>query len=158
MDLVVGATGLVGKRIALRLREEGRNVRALVRGGTQHAQAKELIGAGVEIADADLTRPETLAAACAGIETVVCTASSMPQGRADGLRRVDREGVLALIEAAERSGAKGFLYASYSGNIRDESPLMVAYTKGDVISESQATAERFGIHLRSVRDYAATFR
>ncbi len=126
MDLVVGATGFVGKRIALRLREEGRSVRALVRGGGQRADAKPLSDAGIEIVDADLTRPETLVSACRGIETVLCTATSMPHGREDGLRRVDREGVLALIGAAERAGAKKFIYTSYSGNIRLESPLETA--------------------------------
>ncbi len=126
MDLVVGATGFVGKRIALRLREEGRSVRALVRGGGQRADAKPLYDAGIEIVDADLTRPETLASACRGIETVLCTATSMPHGREDGLRRVDREGTLALMEAAERAGVKRFIYTSYSGNIRLESPLETA--------------------------------
>lgn len=36
MDLVVGATGLVGQQIALGLRRQGRAVRALVRNGTRH--------------------------------------------------------------------------------------------------------------------------
>ena len=39
MDLVVGATGLVGQQIALRLRRQGRAVRAIVRGGTHHEKA-----------------------------------------------------------------------------------------------------------------------
>lgn len=126
MDLVVGATGFVGKRIALRLREEGRPVRALLRGGSKRAEAKDFTQAGIEIFDADLTRLETLAGACAGIHTVVCTATSMPHGRDDGLRKVDREGSLALIEAAERAGARKFVYTSYSGNLRLDSPLETA--------------------------------
>ncbi len=126
MDLVAGATGQVGRRIALRLRERGRQVRAIVRGGAGRAEAKELLGAGIEVVDGDLTKRETLPAVCAGIETVVCTATSMPHGRDDGLRRVDREGVLALIEAAERAGVRRFVYTSYSGNIREESPLETA--------------------------------
>jgi len=126
MDLVVGATGFVGKRIALRLREKGRKVRALVRGGAKHALADELDVAGIELFDGDLTKPETLAAACAGVETVITTATSMPSGRDDGLRRVDRDGSLALIDAAARAGVKKFVYTSYSGNIRIESPLETA--------------------------------
>lgn len=126
MDLVVGATGFVGKRIAQRLREEGRSVRAMVRGGAQRPEAKPFSDAGIEIVDADLVRPETLAPACRDIETVVCTATSMPHGRDDGLRRVDREGVLALIEAAQHAGVKKFIYTSYSGNLRVESPLETA--------------------------------
>jgi NADH dehydrogenase len=126
MDLVVGATGLVGQQIALGLRQRGRNVRALVRGGKSHAKVQPLLSAGVEIVDADLTKPETLPAACAGIDTVICTATSMPHGSDDGLRRVDRDGVLVLMDAAERAGVRHFVYMSYSGNIRMDSPLETA--------------------------------
>lgn len=126
MDLVVGATGFVGQQIALGLRNEGRTVRAVARGGKSHEKAGPLLSAGIEVADADLTRPATLALACAGVDTIVCTATSMPHGREDGLQRVDREGVLALIGSAEQAGVRHFVYTSYSGNIRVPSPLETA--------------------------------
>jgi uncharacterized protein YbjT (DUF2867 family) len=126
MNLVVGATGLVGQQIALGLRKKGRDVRAMVRRGTSHQKAKPLISASIEIIDADLTKPETLPPACAGIDTIVCTATSMPHGSEDGLRRVDHDGILALIESAERAGVRHFIYTSYSGNIREDSPLETA--------------------------------
>ncbi|HEV2194356.1 MAG TPA: NmrA family NAD(P)-binding protein [Candidatus Acidoferrum sp.] len=126
MDLVVGATGLVGQQIALGLRHQGRSVRGLARGGTRHAKAASLMAAGIEIVDADLTKPETLPAACNGVETVLCTATSMPHGKDDGLRRVDHDGTLALIDCAERAGVQHFVYTSYSGNIREDSPLETA--------------------------------
>lgn len=138
MDLVVGGTGFVGKRISLRLREMGHKVRTVVRGGTARAEAKELIEAGLEVVDGELTKPETLALPCTGIKTVVCTATSMPHGRDDGLRRVDRDGVLALIETAQRVGVKKFVYTSYSGNIREESPLETA--KRDCEKRLQASS------------------
>jgi uncharacterized protein YbjT (DUF2867 family) len=123
MDLVVGATGQVGRQAALRLRKMGRTVRAMVRGGAARAEARDLVGAGIEVMDGDLTRPDTLAAACRGIETVLTTATSMPQAKDDGLRRVDREGTLALVEVAEKAGVRKFIYTSYSGNIQTPSPL-----------------------------------
>ena len=126
MDLVVGATGLVGQQVALSLGQRGHQVRAMVRGGRNHEKAKPLISAGIDIFDADLTKHQTLPSACTGIETVVCTATSMPHGREDGLHRVDHDGVLALIENAERAGVRHFIYTSYSGNIREESPLETA--------------------------------
>jgi uncharacterized protein YbjT (DUF2867 family) len=60
MDLVVGATGLVGKQVALNLFQRGRQVRAMVRGGGNHEKAKPLLSAGIEIADADLTKHQSL--------------------------------------------------------------------------------------------------
>src|SRR5690242_726989 len=124
--LVVGATGFVGQIAALKLRERGNQVRGLVRGGVAHPKAKHLQAAAIAIVEGDLTRPETLAGACNGIETVVCTATSMPAAANDGLRRVDLEGTLALMEAAERAGVQRFIYTSYSGNLRFDSPLETA--------------------------------
>jgi uncharacterized protein YbjT (DUF2867 family) len=126
MDLVVGATGLVGQQVTLGLRRQGRAVRALVRGGTRREKAAPLISAGIEVVDADLTKPESLPSVCAGVETVICTATSMPHGKDDGLRRVDHDGALALIDTAARSDVKHFVYTSYSGNIRKDSPLETA--------------------------------
>ena len=80
MDLVVGATGLVGQQVALGLR------RALVRGGKHHEKAALLLSAGIEIVDADLSKPESLPSACAGVETVLSTATSMPHGKAAAAR------------------------------------------------------------------------
>ncbi len=126
MDLVVGATGMVGKQIALGLHQAGRQVRAMVRGGASRAEAKDLAAAGLEVVDGDLTRPETLTALCTGVETVISGATSMPYGRDDGLRRVDLEGGLALIDAAERAGVSRFVYVSFSWNLREPSPLETA--------------------------------
>lgn len=123
MDLIVGATGFVGGLAAKQLREGGRHVRALVRGGSGRSEAGPLARAGIEIIAGDLTDPATIAAACAGIDTVVCTATSMPQAAGDALQRVDHDGVLGLIDAAEHAGVRRFVYTSYSGNIRTESPL-----------------------------------
>lgn len=125
MDLIVGATGSLGKRIALRLRREGRGVRALVRGDPERPEVKELAAAGVQIEHGDLARPATLGPACAGIEAVVC--SAIPRAteaeHEDALRRVALEGTLALIEAAERAAVRRFVYVSYSGSLRIESPF-----------------------------------
>jgi uncharacterized protein YbjT (DUF2867 family) len=126
VTLVVGATGFVGKQIALAIQQKTHHVRALVRGGRANSKAGDLIGAGVDIVAGDLTRPETLGAACGGVDTVVCTATTMPTAADDGLRRVDHDGVLALIDAAERTGLKKFVYTSYTGNVRMESPLETA--------------------------------
>jgi uncharacterized protein YbjT (DUF2867 family) len=121
--LVAGSTGFVGGEVAQELSQRTLQTRALVRGGAAHPKAKRLQNAGIEIVNGDLTLPESLDAACRGIDTVVSTVTSMPSGANDGLRRVDHDGTLALIAAAERAGVKKFVYISYSGNIREESPL-----------------------------------
>ncbi len=124
--LVVGATGLVGGEIARKLAEQSHKVAALVRGGRAHPKAKQLLSAGIGIIAGDLCHAETLVDAIKNSETVVCTATSMPSATDDGLRKVDHDGTLALIAVAERQGAKKFVYVSYSGNIREDSPLETA--------------------------------
>ena len=47
----------------------------------------------------------------------------MPAADGDALQRVDLDGVLGLIAAAERAGVRRFVYTSFSSNIRIDSPL-----------------------------------
>jgi len=124
--LIAGSTGFVGGDIALKLKERGHNVVALARGGRLHPKSRRLLDAGVEVLDGDLTRPDSLFAACSGAEVVVTTATSMPSGVDNGLRRVDHQGTLGLIEAAERQGVRRFVYTSYSGNIQEDCALSTA--------------------------------
>ena len=124
--LVAGATGFVGSQAALLLRHRGHAVRAAVRGGARSAKVTRLLDAGIPAIDVDLRRPETLLPACEGIDAVVCTVTTMPTGADDGLTRVDRDGVLALIDAAERAGVRKFVYTSFSGNLRIHSALETA--------------------------------
>ena len=123
MHLVVGATGLVGGTVAQQLRKQACDVRALVRGGVDHQGAGSLLRSGVSIVAGDLREPSAVAGACRGIDTIVCTATSMPAAAGDALQRVDQDGVLGLIAAAERAGVRRFVYTSFSSNIRVDSPL-----------------------------------
>lgn len=124
--LMVGATGVLGSQATLMLAKRGHKVAALVRGGGSHPKSAQLVTAGIQVVDGDLTRAESLRAAVMGHETVVCSATSMPTAANDGLRTVDHDGTLHLIEAAEAEGVKRFVYVSYSGNIRQDSPLETA--------------------------------
>jgi NADH dehydrogenase len=124
--LVVGSTGLVGSNVALQLRSKGHQVRAVCRNGRKHPKAQSLLDVGIEIVEGELTVPETLRAACSGVETVITTATSMPSGANDGLHRVDRDGTYSLIDAAIHQGVRRFVYTSYSGNIHEDSPLNTA--------------------------------
>jgi NADH dehydrogenase len=126
MHLVVGATGLVGRAVAQQLRKQACDVRALVRGGVTHPGATSLSQAGVSIVPGDLRDPLAVAGACRDVDTIVCTATSMPAAGGDALQRVDQDGVLGLIAAAEHAGVRRFVYTSFSSNIRVDSPLTLA--------------------------------
>ena len=115
MLLRCGATGDLGGRISRKLAERGESLRLLVRSDPGAALAQEL---GAEAARGDLRDPASLAAATDGADTVITSASAL--GRALGgekvdLRAVDRDGTLALIDAAERAGARRFVLMSSIG-------------------------------------------
>lgn len=126
MILVVGATGFVGGLVTRRLLEEGLSVRALVRGGQHREEGRKLAQIGATVVEGDLTKHDSLTTACQGVKKVVCTATSMPHGKDDALRRVDLEGTLALIDAAQVASIERFVYTSYSSNIQIDSPLETA--------------------------------
>lgn len=78
--LVTGATGTIGAEVVRQLVADGRRVRALVR---DPAKASRL-GEGVEIAIADLTRPETLAAAFASVDVAFVATNGLDIAELEG--------------------------------------------------------------------------
>lgn len=113
--LVVGATGLLGKEIATRLQENGSRVRALVRANADVGKRAELERVGCEIATGDLKDVGSLDALCAGVDVVLSTASAtLSRQDGDSIASVDRDGNLALIEAAERAGVGHFVFISFA--------------------------------------------
>lgn len=114
MHLVVGATGLVGRRVCELLRERGLSVRALVRDTAHPDKVAALRGVGAELVTGDLKEPASVLAACRGVDTVVSTASSTLSRQAgDSIDAVDRHGQMDLVAAADAAGAKRFVLISF---------------------------------------------
>ncbi|GAG37573.1 unnamed protein product, partial [marine sediment metagenome] len=74
MNLVTGATGLLGSHIVEQLRMQDKPVRALVRPGSDRSwlQTQQ-----VEFAQGDITDPASLEAACRGVEVVYHSAAKV---------------------------------------------------------------------------------
>lgn len=111
MDLVTGATGFVGSAVLRRLLAAGRDVRVLVRKGSNRSN---LAGFDVEVVEADLTRPETLAPAVAGCEGVFHVAADYRLWTRDpaAMFRANVDGSVALVRAAQQAGANRIVYTS----------------------------------------------
>jgi uncharacterized protein YbjT (DUF2867 family) len=115
MNLVVGATGILGQEIVRMLREAGKPVRAFVRSGPDSSKREALSTRGAELHLGDLKRPDTLEAACREAETVISTASAtLSRQDGDGIESVDEQGHLDLVEMAERAGVKRFVFVSFA--------------------------------------------
>lgn len=136
MILVVGATGLLGGMITQQLLQQGKKTRILIRHNSPASElakqglgtpAQTLIDAGAQHAYGDLKDPDSLAAACAGIETVITTANSIMRGGADTIDSVDLKGTQKLIDVAKEAKVRHFIYTSAAGTaINHPNPLFHA--------------------------------
>jgi uncharacterized protein YbjT (DUF2867 family) len=117
MILVIGATGTVGSEVVRQLVATGERPRALV---CDPATARQRLGDQVEQVVGDLDRPETIAAALAGVDRVfLLTTQSSRQS----------EWERAVIGAAARAGV-GQLVKLSVFRANEQSPLQVARQHG----------------------------
>lgn len=126
MNLIVGATGLLGGEICRILAERRTAVRALVRETSNPDRVAQLKSLGVEVVLGDLKDRASLAAACRGATAVISTASStISRQGGDSIESVDRQGQLNLIEEAEAADVGQFVLISFPGAAIDF-PLQAA--------------------------------
>lgn len=127
MNLVVGATGLLGGEICRLLSAKGKPVRALVRPTADKARIEKLRSLGVELVQGDLKDRPSLDGACRGVTTVISTAATtISRQPGDTIQKVEQEGQISLIDAARAAAVSHFIYISYSGNIKFDDPLTTA--------------------------------
>ena len=141
--LVIGATGLVGLEVCRRLREAGATVRALIRTTADAQKRAELERLGIELAEGDLKDPASLARACAGVQSVISTASStLARQSGDSIETVDRRGQLALVDAARTAGVEHFVFVSF----RDEPRHSLPADRGQARGRGGVEEVRNGLH------------
>jgi len=102
---VVGASGYIGTNLVPRLVERGMRVRAV-------ARSREVLAArgwpDVELAAADVLKPETLDAALQDIDIAYYLVHSMREG--DDFEAIERAGADNFANAAARAGVKRIVY------------------------------------------------
>jgi NADH dehydrogenase len=111
MILLTGATGTVGKALLRRLTADATPVRCLVR------EPKRL-GAErvrVQIALGDLADSASFRNALRGVDTVVHLAASIRDQPRGSIEELNGMATLRLVRAAERAGAKRFVFFSALG-------------------------------------------
>jgi uncharacterized protein YbjT (DUF2867 family) len=114
MVLVAGATGLVGSEVCQRLMRRGERVRALVRATSSKEKVEALRSSGVELFVGDLKDPQSIVAACRGVNAVISTASStLTRQPGDSIQSVDAAGQLSLVNAAKDANVDRFLFVSF---------------------------------------------
>jgi nucleoside-diphosphate-sugar epimerase len=135
--LVTGATGFVGGAVLAALAPRA-EVRALVR---RPVSASD----GVDRVIGDLSAPSSLAAACAGVRTVIHAASYVGS-EVDRCWAVNARGTAALVRAARRAGVERIIYVSTAsvygpGPHRDLDPDGATRRPRSAASASRLAAE-----------------
>lgn len=112
--LVTGATGFTGSTLARRLIEDGHDVRALCRPGSQ---IDPLVEEGVEIIEGDITDRGSVAQAVRGVEKVYHIAACFRTAGHDDqyYRAVNRDGTSHVLQAARRYGCERVIHCSTGG-------------------------------------------
>jgi NADH dehydrogenase len=120
--LVTGGTGFVGPKIVHGLRAEERPVRCLVR---DPERAKNLAAWGCELAQGDVTDPDSVRRAVAGCDVVVHLVAIL-QGKPEDFDRVMTQGTRNVVEAAKEEGVRRFVLMSALGT-SDETKDLTLY-------------------------------
>jgi nucleoside-diphosphate-sugar epimerase len=148
--LVTGATGKVGSRLAKRLATRAR-VRALVRDVNR---ATELREARIELAEGDLLKTETLAAALHGMDAVVHCAAFFRGATPEQAQAVNDLGTQELAKAARDASVKrfvftstGLVYGSNGGRLASEDDPCAPTA---AYPSSKLAAERFLLALEGI--------
>src|SRR5919197_4624235 len=111
MILLTGATGTVGSALLRRLFSEREPVRCLVRDPRRLGDQR----VRVQIALGDLASPASFRNALRGVDTVIHLAASIRDQPLGSIEELNSVATLRLVRAAERAGARRFIFFSALG-------------------------------------------
>ncbi|MBN1566105.1 MAG: complex I NDUFA9 subunit family protein [Anaerolineae bacterium] len=138
MILVTGASGYIGNNIVRRLVESGKPVRALVHNPAKAEARLADIRNKIEIVQGDVTRPASLVPALAGVSAVVHLVAIAIEKNKGDYERINTQGTINLVDAAQTAGVKRFINMSQNG-ARSDSPYRFLASKGaaqDYVTQS----------------------
>src|SRR3954466_4446407 len=126
---VTGGTGFIGSRVIKRLRSRGDEVVALVR---TPGKATELLDAGAELVEGDLSSEEAIKRGVEGADGVFHIGAvykvGVPKKEQAPMWDANVIGTRRILDAAEGAGVKRIIYVS-TGNVFGD-------TKGQIVDET----------------------
>jgi len=164
MNLITGATGLLGSHIVETLRAAGEPVRALVRPTSDTSLLEQQ---GVEMVTGDVTEPASLPAALRDVKTVYHAAAKVGDwGPWRQFQAISIDGTRNMLDAARDAGVGRFLHVSSisayghpngKGLVLDETaPLGVNLHRWSYYSRAKAEAERIAWEYHARGDVPLT--
>ncbi len=164
MNLITGATGLLGSHIVEKLTEAGQPIRALVRASSDTSFLDER---GVEKVLGDITDPASLPAAMEGVQTVYHVAAKVGDwGPWERFVAISIDGTRNMLNAARDAKVERFLHVSSisayghpdgEGMVVDETaPLGVDLHKWSYYSRAKVEAEKLAWEYHNRGDVPVT--
>lgn len=169
MNLITGATGLLGSHIAEQLRQDGQPVRALIR-ATSTTNVPFLEAIGVTLVTGDLADPASLARAMQGVQTVYHSAAKVGDwGTRNEFERETIQGTRNVVDACLTASVQRLIHISSTsayghpepgGKPIDETfPLGDRFWMWDDYTKAKIAAEKYiwdaisqrGLHATLIR-------
>jgi uncharacterized protein YbjT (DUF2867 family) len=136
MIVVAGGSGLLGRHVVSALSRAGEEVRVLVR---DPAKAHDILGHDVDIAAADVRRPDEVSRLVAGASVVVSALHGFLGGRGAGPAEVDGRGNAHLADAAKAIGADMVLVSVLEASRNSEIDLFRAKAEAERYLQESGT-------------------
>lgn len=110
MNLITGATGLLGSHIVEQLRKQNKPVRVLIRRGSDRSWLETQ---NVEFVEGDVTDAASLQRACQGVDVVYHAAARVGDwGPWEEFQRITIDGTQKLVDAAAAAKVRRFVHVS----------------------------------------------
>lgn len=109
--LIVGANGHIGRRLITQMSSGPHQIQAMIRSPAQASELRELGADTIVIADLE----KDVQPALDGCDAVIFTAGSGGKGGPERTDAVDRDGAIAVIDAAQKAGVERFVMVSSMG-------------------------------------------
>jgi len=129
MILVTGGNGYLGSHITRRLVDNDHQVRVLIRNPELARQEKRLSGLELEWVAGDVTKPDTLAGAIEGVDTVIHTVAIAVEKGSTTYESVNYQGTVNVVEASRQAGVSQFINISQLG-AKSDLPYRFLASKG----------------------------
>ena len=127
--LVTGAAGYLGNQTVKKLVTLNRPVRAMVRHRAKAEIRLRDVAESIETVAADVTDPDSLSAVMSGVSTVIHYVAIAMEKGGQTYERVNYQGTVNLVNAAEAAGVSRFINMSQNG-ARSNLPYRFLASKG----------------------------
>ncbi len=111
--LVIGASGFVGRRLAVALLDSGLEVRALAR---KPDRVQDLAQRGCEVVKGDISDLASMERAMVSVQAAyICTHTLSPQQGSGRFMDVELDGLKNIVKACQAQGVRRLIYITFLG-------------------------------------------